>query len=309
VVAYESVLRSTRPGYHAAAAAWLVARSGERAGERAGLIGAHYEQAGEREAAADWYARAARHAHDSSAHATAIDCYRRALALSDGAARLELQSALYGGLGDALLEQGRYAEAAESYEQLARLTAAAGDAAAAARAWLGQAEVHDGQGHHQAALECAQRARALAAGGSPDTLVLVLCRQAQSLYRLGRAPEAGAVAREALERAGALGARAEMALSLNLLGEVAETLGEPDLAGAYRARALDLYLALGNRYRVASLLSGAGDAERRRGRPVAALALYGEALAVARAVGYRALELSLAGELAALEPAGATPSI
>ena len=82
-VTYESVLRRLRRVYHAQAAAWLIEHSGERVGEYAGLIGEHYERAGERAQAAEWYGRAGRQAQDTYALETAADYYQKALALEE----------------------------------------------------------------------------------------------------------------------------------------------------------------------------------------------------------------------------------
>ena len=118
-VTYESVLLRHRRAYHAAVAAWLEERSGERAGELAGLIADHYERAGAAEPAGTWYARAGRQAQATFAAETAIAYYQKALARLpvDGvytAARL----AAYEGLGDMLQQQARADEAVAVYQAM-----------------------------------------------------------------------------------------------------------------------------------------------------------------------------------------------
>lgn len=79
--AYESVLKKSRRSLHAAAAAWLAARCGERAGEFASQLARHYELAGDNEAAADQLRKAADDAIRRGNAAESAKMIRRALAL------------------------------------------------------------------------------------------------------------------------------------------------------------------------------------------------------------------------------------
>jgi len=82
-VAYASVLKKDKKGYHARAAAWLVAvtsKSGRR-GEYAATIAEHYARAGETPAAAGWYLRAGKRAKAQGAPQEANRLLDRAIEL------------------------------------------------------------------------------------------------------------------------------------------------------------------------------------------------------------------------------------
>lgn len=80
-VAYESVLRRLRRGYHGLVADWLIAKTGERIGEYTGLIADHLERAGRGDEAIDYLVRAADRARIVDAHEEAVNRYERALTL------------------------------------------------------------------------------------------------------------------------------------------------------------------------------------------------------------------------------------
>ncbi|MCA1591743.1 MAG: AAA family ATPase [Acidobacteria bacterium] len=83
-VTYETVLKRERRGLHRLVAEWLMARSGERVGEYAAVIAGHYEQAAETARASEWYGRAGTLARETYAPETAIQYYRKAVALARG---------------------------------------------------------------------------------------------------------------------------------------------------------------------------------------------------------------------------------
>jgi class 3 adenylate cyclase/tetratricopeptide (TPR) repeat protein len=82
-VVYNTVLKRTRQAYHGQAAAWLVeaTRGTGRSDEFTAVIAVHYDEAGEWEAAVDWYVRAGKQAKGQGAPAEARRFYDRALEL------------------------------------------------------------------------------------------------------------------------------------------------------------------------------------------------------------------------------------
>jgi tetratricopeptide (TPR) repeat protein len=82
-VAYQALIKSDRQAYHGQAAAWLIGATQEygRAGEFAPVIAEHYELAGERDLAADWYTQSGTRARNQGAPAQARTFFDRALAL------------------------------------------------------------------------------------------------------------------------------------------------------------------------------------------------------------------------------------
>ena len=80
-VTYSTVLRAMRERGHARAAEWLAERIGDRAGEFLGLTAEHFERAGNRVSALDYYVRAADDADARIANGSALAYIDRALAL------------------------------------------------------------------------------------------------------------------------------------------------------------------------------------------------------------------------------------
>lgn len=81
--AYQALLKSDRQGYHAQTAAWLigVTRTSGRGAEFAPVIAEHFESAGERVPAADWYIQSGTRARNQGNPAQARLFFDRALAL------------------------------------------------------------------------------------------------------------------------------------------------------------------------------------------------------------------------------------
>ena len=86
---YESVLKRERRVYHARAAEWLAAYSGERAVEFSGLIAEHLLSANQTEQAAVYLRRAGEQAAAQFANAEALDYLSRALELTPASDRAE----------------------------------------------------------------------------------------------------------------------------------------------------------------------------------------------------------------------------
>jgi len=316
-VTYESVLKRLRRVYHAQVATWLLERSGERVGEYAGLIGEHYEHAGEMVQAAGWYGRAGRQARNTYAPEAAIGYYRRALALllpDDTAEASQAETtprtfaaqrvSLYEGLGEMLLWQARYAEAAEACVAMRMAAEANEDIVAQARAWNELSRMQDAQGNYPAALQSAERAEALcknaqdAGAAAQVELARALFRKGWSSYRLGDTEAALELGEQALALSTELSARREIADSLNLLGGVHSMLGRYGDAAHYNARAVALYQELGDRERIGAMLNHLGEHARLRGDYNAAAALYQEALKTAYETGNRNAEMVSLSNLA-----------
>ncbi len=93
--AYQVLLKPDRQAYHSQAAAWLVGatQEGGRAGEFAPVIAEHYEAAGERDLAADWYTLSGTRARSQGAPVQARAFFDRALALLPPVTGLTLAAA------------------------------------------------------------------------------------------------------------------------------------------------------------------------------------------------------------------------
>lgn len=311
-VTYDSVLRRPRRQYHTQAGEWLIERSGERVGEYAGLIGEHFELAGEPERAADWYARAGRQAQAIYASELAIGSFQKVLALlPEGreVAPAMRRAAAYEGLGEMLLWQGRYNEAAEEYAAMRVAAETAGDAVAQARAWYGLAEVRERQGDFHAALESAAQVERIARViGAQTELAMALLLEGWCAFQIGDTAAALALGEQVLLLATEYDATREMARALNLLGVIHKALGQHAQAIQSMSGALELHRDLGDRMRVGGTLNNLGMTAEARGDGAAAAAYYGEALAIAREIKDRELEILSLQNLAALQQHTAEPS-
>ena len=173
-VCYDTVLKAPRRAGHAAAAAWLAQRLGERTNEFLAVAAEHYERAGDEQRALDYFEKAAQDASDRFASAAALAHAERALAnprLTDLQRRLALiikKAAQLDRQGNRALQQAALAER----EALAD---ALDDDGARAGARLARALLADRLGDHPTALALAHEARALAERGdcpSPAALAL-----------------------------------------------------------------------------------------------------------------------------------------
>jgi class 3 adenylate cyclase/tetratricopeptide (TPR) repeat protein len=303
-VTYESVLLRLRRIYHAQAAEWLIERSGERIGEYAGLIGEHYDRAGDKNRAAEWYGRAGKQAKDTYALQAAVSYYRKALEFlprDERADRIDpakaaLRLSWQDGLGEVLRWQAHYAEALEIYQAMQSEAEAANDQMMLARSWNRMSWVQDHQGNYRAVLDSAEHAEqiARAAGeAAQEELARSLFIHGWGCYRLGDAEAALAFGQKALAFSLELrdAGKQDVGFSQKLLGAVYQTLGRFEEANRSHKNALAVFGELGDRPGVAAELSNLGENARARGDHRAAAALFQDALSIAREVGLRSGEI------------------
>jgi predicted ATPase/class 3 adenylate cyclase len=294
-VVYDSVLRRRRRAYHTQAAEWLIAHSGERVGEYAGLIGEHFDRAELPTRAAEWYGRAARQAQAIYASDVAVAYYQKVLALlppgEGDVAQALRRAAAYEGLGEMLLWQGRYDEAAAGYTAMRAAAITAGDAVAQARAWYGLAEVRERQGDYLAASASAAEVERIAQSiGAEVERAMALLLEGWCAFNLGDSSAALALAERTLLLATEHDSMREMARGLNLLGLIYKARGRYAASADAMQSALALHRELGDRLRVAGTLNNLGLTAEARGDYAAALVHYQDALTIAREIKDRELE-------------------
>jgi hypothetical protein len=160
-VTYDTVLRAERRDAHARTAAWLAERVGDREAEYLAVTAEHYDRAGDKTRAIEWYWRAARAATRRFASGTALSYQHRLLAmpeLTDPAFRFKVVHAMsltYGLLGQGEQEGEALREALALADQL-------DDDALRASAVINQALLADRNGDRAAAQTLAERGAALA---------------------------------------------------------------------------------------------------------------------------------------------------
>jgi class 3 adenylate cyclase/tetratricopeptide (TPR) repeat protein len=306
-VTYESVLLRLRRIYHAQAAEWLIERSGERIGEYAGLIGEHYDRAGDRTRAAEWYGRAGKQAKDTYALQAAVSYYRKALEFLPQVDRIDptkaaLRLSCYDGLGEVLRWQAHHPEALEIYQAMRDEAEAANAQVMLARAWNRMSWVQDHQGNYRAVLDSAEHAEQIArAAGetAQEELARSLFIHGWGYYRLGDIEAALDFGRRALAFSLQVGeaAKQDVGFSQKLLGAVYQALGRFEEADQAHQHALTVFGELGDRPGVAAEMGNLGENASARGDYRAAAALFQDALSIAREVGYRSGEISYLSNL------------
>ena len=281
--------------------AWLAAQSGERGAEYAGLIGEHYERAEEGTQAARWYTQAGRQAQDTYAPETAINYYRKALALLPEGAEVSHGIELYQRLGLMLSWQTQFDGAAETYAAMRTASEGAGDLVAQGRAWQGTSSVQQSQGDYRAALESAERAEGMARQAGPqgrEALAVALWNKGWILANLGEAEEALSLGRQSLALSGDLGDYRLKAQSYWLLGRVHQTLGRYEQATQDLEQALDLALVLGDRMLVGRVYTTLGVIAAESGQDYQeAAAIFHEALSIVQDIGHRFGEIVILNNL------------
>jgi predicted ATPase/class 3 adenylate cyclase len=304
-VAYESLLRKSRRAYHGQLAAWFIEQSRERINEVAALVAGHFEQAGDTAKAAEWFGRAGQQAQAGYAPATAIDYFRKALALLPGAENGEFHPKRLewlGGLTEVLGAQARFNEALETCNQFRALAESQGDAVMQAHAHNGLAFLSERLGRNRASVECAEQAEAFAraAGqrGDPEW-VRALLLKGWAFYRLSDADAVLALGETARKLCDELGNRSGLATSLKLLGVGHLQLGHFLEADRFFEQGLAIYEELGDRRNSAAMLSNLGESARSREDYLRAEQLYERALAAVRQIGHRESEAIYLSNLSA----------
>jgi class 3 adenylate cyclase/tetratricopeptide (TPR) repeat protein len=294
-VAYESLLKKLRRGHHAAVAQWLIEASGERINEFAALVAAHFEQAGSALEAAEWYGRAGEKALEGYSPATAIDYFRKALALLPAhqnsvpaamARRMEWQQ----GLAEVLGAQAKFSEAMDACHRARELAGQLGDRLAEARAWNELAYLNERLGRNRTSVECAERAEQLAGEAGEFGVrenIRALLLKGWAHYRLADASAVLALADRTHQLCVEFGNRLGLATSYKLRGVAHLQLGHFGEADRYFEQGLVLYRELGDRRNTAAMWSNLGESARFRGDYARAEQLYQKALEGVREIGHR----------------------
>lgn len=160
-VTYDTVLKAARREGHAKAALWLADRVGDRTSEYLAVTAEHYDRAGDKAQAIDYFERAIQEAQRRDAHTVVLAHLDRVLVmpeLTDARRRFKL---LTSQTSSADLLGLRELQAA-SLEERERLAEALGDDSLRAATLISRALLLDRQGDDNAAYAMAERALGLA---------------------------------------------------------------------------------------------------------------------------------------------------
>ena len=221
--------------------------------EYAAKISDHFEQAGEFSRAADWHARAGKHAEATYATDTAIEYYQKALAYwkqnSDaGSQPNPAQLEAYLGLGEMLNWKARYAESTELWTTIRADAEKRGDQLALARAWRGLGVIQMYQGNFPDALELlAHSEEAAKLSNAQVELTKILQLRGWCQFNLGNMDSASVLAEQALTMSEEDKDRQQIGEVLNLLTAIHGTQGHFEQAAQECQRALAIFQEIGAR--------------------------------------------------------------
>jgi len=222
-VAYETVLRKHRAGFHGRVAAWLEAHAGERIGEYLGLIAEHF-------VLAENFAKAATYLQRIGDEAVAIGAFKAARPVLERALTLRATAGETSGpavtrasiaLGIACRQLGDFPAAEAALERGLAGARELGDVAIEAEALAMLAEVTRANGEYDRARAYADAALPLGRIADGRTLTLTQLRAAAVYWSTGDLAAAEERAAEALAAARTLGDFAGESSALNLIGLVA----------------------------------------------------------------------------------------
>jgi tetratricopeptide (TPR) repeat protein len=173
--AYESLLRSTRQGYHRRIAEVLDERFPETAEIQPELLAHHFTEAGLAEMAVDWWQRAGDRARQQSAYSEAIAHLNKGLAVlrasPETATRINQELRLHLALGYTFIAtKGEAApEVWDTYTHLRELCAHEGEVGLRLATLHGLILLYIGQGEHCRAIEIGEEALLLAQHANNDS--------------------------------------------------------------------------------------------------------------------------------------------
>jgi tetratricopeptide (TPR) repeat protein len=300
-VVYDTVLKPTRRVWHALAAAWLSGLRGARANDFLGATAEHYDKAGNREQACEFFTRAAEHARDRFAHEAALDYAKRALGLLDDSTppAALLDPTIDASLRWRLLDlrehthdlQGQRDAQQADLDALHAVADTLDDdcrrAETASRRGVFAMRIGDFAAQERFARQ------ALEFAGRIDEPVLRLRAQRQlasALAYQGDIARGKAIAQEGLAAARGAGLRALEPAFLNTLSVIASMQDDQFERLVLLEEILPIDRELGNRRDVAINLSNLGAALLSLGQPALAQRPLEDALRMARAIGDRLSE-------------------
>jgi class 3 adenylate cyclase/tetratricopeptide (TPR) repeat protein len=287
-VAYETLPYETRSWLHEQVASFLEQAYGHALDQYVDLLAYHYGLS-QNDAKKRYYLRRAGEAAQGAyANATAIDYYRRLMALLPRAERGQVALRL----GQVLELVGEWDEARASYEIALSLAEAAGDARAEVECRRAVGWLLRKRGDYTGARTWLEQARAgFAALGDPAGLTQALGDIGEVLRMQGEYPAAAERYAESLALAAAAApAPALLAARAGVLkgaGTLAAQQGDLTQAGVLYEESLQIRRALGDRPGEAAMLNNLGMAAMFREDYVAAEPLFAAGLQLFRKLGDR----------------------
>jgi class 3 adenylate cyclase/tetratricopeptide (TPR) repeat protein len=281
---YRSTLRPHRQRYHRQAAEWLIRVAGERHSEYAERIAMHYEEAGERHLAAQYFFGAGERAYQTSAYPQATQLYQRTLHWLD--ADDPQRALVLNGLGLASTGLALYSEATSYF--YGGLSIANIPPSVRANLLTGLAVVTIRQGHFEAAQQHLDEAIGLSQAAHDERGLAYGLRQQAWLARVkGHHDQSAQYAQSALNLYQQLNDLSGMISCYISIGNVLGAQGQ--LAASEQAflQGLALAQACGDRWGMSTLLINLGEIARLGRNYSAAQEYYAESWSIAQQIGHR----------------------
>lgn len=288
-VVYETVLKRTRQAYHGQAAAWLVdaTRASGRTDEFTPIIAVHYDEAGERDAAVDWYVRAGKRAHGQGAPADARRFFDRAVELCP-ADDLERRWQAFVGRESVLATLGELEDREADDEVLVSLAVELEDDAKLADAYRRQGYNKGLMGRYSEEFDLYEKGRAAARrGASPAIEAFLLGLQVACLSRMGKMQLAAETAEEALARAEEVDDQETLLRNLTNVALFYSEYGDLARAARLLERQVAMIHSLGNREGESIGLSNLGYNYVQLGLFPQAIEVLERSIEVAETIGHR----------------------
>jgi predicted ATPase/DNA-binding SARP family transcriptional activator len=296
---YDEITLARRRLLHRRTAETLVARlRGQReTGALAGQIAHHYQAAGNRESAANYFRQAGEYARSLYAHTEALAHFRTALVLGPPESAAYLQEAI----GDLHMFLGEYEAALKGYQEAEKL-----NAAPSARAILEhkQGKIYERRGkweqaeeHFAAAVHILDQPEQEA---SEEERARVYADWSLTAHHRGRIEQARELSQRALELAEQAGDTRALAQAHNIRGILANSQGEMAAAYFHLKRSLALSENLPDASIHAAALNNLALACKASGDIEQAISLTVTALALCSSQGDRHREAALHSNLADL---------
>ncbi|MGD8489901.1 MAG: adenylate/guanylate cyclase domain-containing protein [Anaerolineae bacterium] len=292
-VVFDTIPKRIRQAYHSQAAAWLIeaTQAGGRSEEFTPVIAVHYDQAGARDEAVDWYLRAGDHAQGQGAPADARRFFGRALELLPDEDLERHWSALIG-RETALLRLGELEACQRDGELLVSLALELQDEAKLAEAYRRQGYARGLMDRY--AEEMALYEKGLAAARQAGSLKLeavLLGLQVPCLSRMGKMQTAAEVAEQALACAEESEDEETLLRNLTNVAFFHSEQGDPAQAAQLLERQVTIIQRLGNREGESVGLSNLGYNYVQLGLYPQAVDVLERSIAVAASIGYRLHQL------------------
>ncbi len=304
-VTYDTLLKRTRRGFHAAAAAWLAGLTGARAGDFLGITAEHFDKAGDAAQASEYFTRAAEHAKRRFAHDAALGYVERALATIDAQTDSEANQMLRWRLLDVrertLDLQGRRVEQRADIDTLQKVADTLNDDRRRAELCGRRSHLAMRTGDYTTMEREARQAMTLAAQAGDHELKLNAQRLlAMGLGLRGDAAAGRALAQEGLTEARSRALRRAEALFLNALSVIASWQDDVVCSLEMDQQNLLIRRELGDQGSEANALGNLGLWWLSLGDRAQARRHLEDALKLHRSVGNRALEPAVLANLSAL---------